>query len=74
MDEPKEATKRPEYPISTKIGQVIQDARDVFKFIETDSKYTLLQGKEILDPQRTLVSFKIEDGALLVLTVQGGNA
>ena len=74
MDEPKDATKRPEYPISTKIEQVIQDARDVFRFVEQDSKYTLLRGNEILEPQRTLASYKVEDGTLLVLSVQGGNA
>ena len=74
MDEPKDAPKRPEYPISTKIEQVIQDARIVFKFVEHDSKYTLLRGNEILEPQRTLASYKIEDGTLLVLSVQGGNA
>jgi hypothetical protein len=74
MDEPKDATKRPEYPISTTIEQVIQDARSVFKFVEQDSKYTLLRGNEILEPQRTLASYKVEDGTLLVLSVQGGNA
>ena len=74
MDEPKGATKRPEYPISTKIEQVIHDAREVFKFVEQDSKYTLLRGNEILEPQRTLASYKVEDGTLLVLSVQGGNA
>jgi len=74
MQEPKDATKRPVYPISTKIEQVIQDAREVFKFVEQDSKYTLFRGDEILDPQRTLASYKIEDGTLLVLSVQGGNA
>jgi hypothetical protein len=74
MDEPKGATKRPEYPISTKIEQVIQDAREVFKFVEQDSKYTLFRGNELLNPQHTLASYKIEDGTLLVLSVQGGNA
>jgi hypothetical protein len=74
MQEPKDATKRPVYPISTKIEQVIQDAREVFKFVEQDSKYTLFRGDEILEPQRTLASYKIEDGTLLVLSVQGGNA
>ena len=74
MDQPADATKRPVYAISTKIEQVIQDARSVFKFVEQDSKYTLLRGGEVLDPQRTLVSYKIEDDTLLVLSVQGGNA
>src|SRR5712691_7779663 len=74
MHEPKDATKRPEYPVSTKIEQVILDVRSVFGFVEQDSKYTLLRGKEVLDPQRTLASYDIEDGTLLVLSVQGGNA
>lgn len=74
MDEPKDAIKRPEYPISTKIEQVIEDAREVFKFVEQDSKYTLFRGTELLEPQRTLASYKIEDETLLVLSVQGGNA
>ncbi len=74
MTEPADAVKRPEYPVSAKIEQVIEDARTVFKFVEQDSKYTLLRGSEILEPQRTLVSYKIEDNALLVLSVQGGNA
>lgn len=74
MHEPKDAPKRPVYRISTKIEQVILDAREVFKFVEQDSKYTLFRGDEILDPQRTLASYKIEDRTLLLLSVQGGNA
>jgi hypothetical protein len=74
MDQPPDAPKRPRYPVSTKVEQVILDARTVFKFVEQDSKYTLLRGNEILEPQRTLASYKIEDGTLLVLSVQGGNA
>jgi len=74
VTEPPDATKRPEYPVSTKIEQVILDVRSVFKFVEQDSKYTLLRGDEVLEPQRTLASYKIDDGTLLVLSVQGGNA
>lgn len=74
MDEPKEAPKRPKYPLSAKVAQVIQDARDVFKFVEQDSKYKLMRGKDELQAERTLASYKIEDDTLLVLTVQGGNA
>jgi hypothetical protein len=74
MDEPKDAPKRPKYLLSAKVAQVIQDARDVFKFVEQDSKYKLMRGKEELQPERTLASYKIEDETLLVLTVQGGNA
>jgi hypothetical protein len=74
MTEPPQATKRPEYPISTKIETVVADVRDVFKFVETDSQYTLLRGEEKLSPDRTLASYRITDGTLLVLSVQGGNA
>lgn len=74
MTEPPNATKRPEYPQSTKIERVISDVREVFKFVESDSKYTLLLGKEVLAPERTLASYHLKDGTLLVLSVQGGNA
>jgi hypothetical protein len=74
LTEPKDATKRPEYPVTTKIEQVILDVRSVFKFVEQDSQYTLLRGDEILEPQRALASYEIEDHTLLVLSVQGGNA
>lgn len=74
MEEPKEAKKRPKYPISTKIEQVIADVRRIFNFVEDDSKYTLYREKEPLEPHRTLASYHIEDGTLLVLSVQGGNA
>lgn len=74
MTEPAGATRRPEYAISTKIEQVIADVREVFKFVEQDSKYTLFLGKAELKPERTLASYQIETDALLVLSVQGGNA
>ena len=74
MEEPKDATKRPKYAISTKVGQVITDVRSVFNFVEQDSKYTLYREKEALDPERTLASYHIKDGTLLLLSVQGGNA
>jgi len=74
LKEPPDAKLRPRYPISTKVAQVIADARSVFGFVEEDSKYTLLCGKEVLEPQRTLASYHLQDGVLLVLSVQGGNA
>ena len=74
MDEPEEAKKRPDYQISTKIETVIVDVRSVFNFVEQDSKYTLFLGKTELEPDRTLVSYQIKTGELLVLSVQGGNA
>lgn len=74
MTEPENAALRPEYAISTKIEQVIRDARSVFGFVEEDSKYTLLQGRDPLAPERTLASYQMEDSALLILSIQGGNA
>lgn len=71
---PANATKRPVYEISTKVAQVIADAREVFKFTESDNKYVLLQGSTALDPERPLASYHFADGTLLVLSVQGGNA
>jgi hypothetical protein len=72
--EPREAKIRPTYPISTKVEQVIADARKVFGFVEDDNKYQLLLGEEKLDPQLPLARYHLKDGVLLVLTVQGGNA
>ena len=74
MTEPEGTDRRPEYPQSTKVQQVIDDARHVFGFVDNDSKYALLRGEEMLAPERTLVSYHLEDNALLVLSVQGGNA
>jgi hypothetical protein len=74
MDEPENALIRPEYALSTKVEQVIADARKVFGFVENDSQYTLFMGKTKLEPQRPLASYQIETGTLLVLSVQGGNA
>lgn len=74
MTEPEEAGRRPDFPHSTKVQQVIEDARFVFKFVDNDSKYSLVRGQEVLAPERTLVSYGLEDDSLLVLSVQGGNA
>ena len=71
---PADAKLRPEYPPSTKVEQVIEDVRAVFSFVEQDSKYTLFRGKEVLAPERPLASYQMEDGTLLILSVQGGNA
>jgi hypothetical protein len=72
--EPASASKRPNYPISTKIETIIADAREVFSFVESDNKYVLLHGTERLAPERTIASYRLEDSTLLVLSVQGGNA
>lgn len=74
MTEPAGAKVRPDYPIATKVQVVIDDARSVFGFVENDSKYTLFHGKVQLSPERTLASYQLKDGALLLLSVQGGNA
>lgn len=72
--EPPNATKRPIFPISTKVEEVIADAREVFGFVEEDNKYQLLNGTDRLDPKLPLARYHFEDGTLLILTVQGGNA
>ena len=74
MTTPVEATRRPEYPISAKVQAVIDNAREVFKFVENDSKYTLFLDKDQLAPERTLASYHVGPNALLLLSVQGGNA
>lgn len=72
--QPAGAELRPVYDKTTKIQQIIDDARKVFKFVENDNKYTLFLGDQQLEPTRTIVSYHLEDGTLLVLSVQGGNA
>ena len=71
---PKDARKRPMYVAHTKVATVIEDARSVFNFVEQDSKYELFLGSVQLEPQRTLSSYHLTNGTLLVLSVQGGNA
>ncbi|HEY9404243.1 MAG TPA: hypothetical protein VIQ24_16420 [Pyrinomonadaceae bacterium] len=72
--EPTAADRRPVYPISEKASRVIEDARAVFKFTEADNEYALLLGKERLQPERTLASYHLAAGTLLILSVKGGNA
>ena len=74
MTEPAKATKRPDYPTSTKVQTVIHDVREVFGFVENDSKYTLFLGQQALAPERTLASYHLKPDTLLLLSVQGGNA
>jgi hypothetical protein len=74
MTQPAGAPIRPEYELATKVESVIADARSVFGFVENDSKYTLHFAGTKLEPQRTLASYQIKDGSILVLSVQGGNA
>jgi hypothetical protein len=74
MTTPEIAKLRPEYDVTTKIATVIADARSVFIFVEQDSKYTLFFSGVETDTDRTLASYHLEEGALFVLSVQGGNA
>jgi hypothetical protein len=74
MTEPETATKRPDYTISTPVSSVIEDARAVFGFVEQDSLYTLFLNGTQMEPGRPLASYHVADGALMVLSVQGGNA
>lgn len=72
--EPPVADRRPVYPASAQVARVIADARAVFKFTEADNEYVLLLDKERLQPERTLVSYHLQSGSLLLLSVKGGNA
>jgi len=74
LDQPAEAPRRPVYALNSKIQQIINDAREVFGFVENGNQYVLLHGDERLQPERTIESYHLKDGALLVLSVQGGNA
>ena len=74
MTEPAIAPRRPEYPISAQAATVIADARTVFNFVEQDSLYTLFLNGTQMAPERPLASYHLADDALLVLSVQGGNA
>lgn len=74
IDQPPEAPRRPVYAPSSKIQQIINDAREVFGFVEDGNKYVLLHNDKQLEPERTVASYHLKDGALLILSVQGGNA
>lgn len=74
MTTPEDADIRPEYVQSAKVQQVIDDARRVFGFDDSDSKYSLVKDNEVLAGERTLISYGLTHDVLLILTVQGGNA
>jgi hypothetical protein len=74
LDQPVEAPRRPVYALNSKIQQIINDAREVFGFVENGNQYVLLHGDDPLKPERTIESYHLKDGTLLVLSVQGGNA
>lgn len=71
---PPKAELRPVYEKTTKMQQIIDDARKVFKFVENDNKYVLFLGEKPLEPNQTIESYHLKDETLLVLSVQGGNA
>jgi hypothetical protein len=62
------------FPKETKIADVIAEAVRAFGFAPGDRFDLVLASKpdEVLQPQRTLVSYHITDGTLLVLTAIGG--
>jgi hypothetical protein len=74
LTEPENAPRRPVYALNSKIQQIINDAREVFGFSENGNQYVLLHGDERLQPERTIESYHLKEGTLLVLSVQGGNA
>lgn len=74
IDQPPDAPRRPIYALNSKIQQIINDAREVFGFVEDGNKYVLMHDDQPLAPERTVASYHLKDGALLILSVQGGNA
>jgi hypothetical protein len=74
LTEPENAPRRPVYALNSKIQQLINDVREVFGFVENGNQYVLLHGDDRLQPERTIESYHLKDGTLLVLSVQGGNA
>ena len=69
-DDDKEFT----FPRTSKISEVIAVAVNAFELDPKDVYSLALADKpsEKLDPNRTLVSYKVEDGTKLVLSAKGG--
>jgi hypothetical protein len=74
VEQPPDAPRRPVYAPRSKIQQIINDVREVFGFAEDGNKYVLLHDDKQLEPERTVASYHLKDGDLLILSVQGGNA
>lgn len=72
--QPPDAPRRPVYAPNSKIQQIINDVREVFGFVDDGNKCVLLHDDKQLEPERTVASYHLQDGALLILSVQGGNA
>lgn len=60
------------FPQQTKVSEVIETARVKFGYPAGDN-YSLVRNKDktTLDPQRTLVSYHIENGEILTLSATG---
>lgn len=67
-------TKEFSFPKETKIAEVITEAIATFGFTPGDKFELVLATKpgEPLQPERTVVSYHIADGTVLVLTAIGG--
>jgi len=67
-------TKQFSFDRETKIQTVITDAVKAFDFAPGDKFQLVLATKpeETLQPERTLASYHIEDGTVLILTATGG--
>ncbi len=67
-------TKEFSFPKETKVADVIAKAVTAFGFAPGDKFELVLATKpsELLQPERTLVSYHITDGTVLVLTAIGG--
>jgi hypothetical protein len=67
-------TKEFSFSKETKIAEVIAKAVTAFGFAPGDKFELVLATKpgEVLQPERTLVSYHITDGTVLVLTAIGG--
>ena len=64
------------FPKLTKVADVIKEAADAFGFVvNSGDQFELVlatKPDESLEPQRTLASYPIEDGDVLILTSIGG--
>jgi hypothetical protein len=63
-----------EFPKTAKVSEVIDKAVEAFGFVKGDKFELFLPPdlKTALDPNRPLVSYKIENGTKLILTAMGG--
>jgi hypothetical protein len=66
-------TKQFSFPKQNKVSDVISQAISAFGFASGDNFELMLASNtsEALNPERPLVSFNLEDGAVLILTATG---